>query len=57
MITSHTYQELVDSDDQSAEASVEAPSDDEYADITRILMATSMETETVRGAQSSSLNP
>ena len=57
MVTSHTYQEQTDSDDQSIEASVEIPSDDEYADITRILRATSIETETTKGVQSSSLNP
>ena len=41
----------------TVEASAEAPSDDEYANITRILIATSIETETTRGAQPSSLNP
>ena len=56
VITSHTYQESADSDDQSVETSVEVPNDDEYVDITRILMSTSIETETARGARSSSLN-
>ena len=57
MVTSHTYQDLADSDDQSVKASVEVLSDDEYADIIKILMTISIETETARGAQASSLNP
>ena len=59
MIASHAHQKQTDNDDQSVEASVEIPSDsdNEYADITRILMVTTVENETARGAQSSSLNP
>ena len=36
---------------------METPNEEEYADITRILMVTSIETETVRGLPLSSLNP
>ena len=43
MMTSQTYQEQSDDDDQSVQISMETPSEVEYANITRILMATSIE--------------
>ena len=55
MLASHAYQE--DGDDQSIEVSEEISSDNEYADITKIPMATPMEPEISRGTQLSLLNP
>ena len=49
MMTSQAYQEQSDSDDQSIQASIETPSEEEHANINKILTATSIEAKTIRG--------
>ena len=49
MMTSQAYQEQSDSDDQSIQASIETPSEEEHANINKILMATSIEAKIIRG--------